>query len=489
MASQTDRLVELIKSLTPAEKRFFRDYRRRNDTKRIYLKLFDQINRKTNYGIKYFPKQGKNEAPVRKYLYDSILEALRILRADSSRYIKVLNNIIDAKVLQEKGLFFQAEKKLNSAYKATSRYGFEVLQLNILLEKRALARERKHKKSEELIQYLKSETRTKLLELQNYLDILDHYDVIFVMDRNSQPDSVQREMIIQEFKDSIYDFDGHQLSKSGKILLLWTKILTQKISEGRFAKSPEPFKELVELYESDPKFLKENMGKYISIINNWLINSYLNKDISDFPTGLSKLDQLRPSRRSEKVKLFRVKYHLTLLKYFLKDEYEECLSIIPEIENGLLDYFSEIPSQSRYVFIQNISSVYFHTRQFSEARRWINKILNDTQKDIRQDLRTCSQLFEIFILIEEDDQILEKNIDLITTKCKSFVYKYKQLGEPNETIKLAYDLSTILLNLLKDTESLDKPKLYREFKKIVDDCPETISWKREIEYWLSTKLN
>lgn len=126
------RLFELIKSLTPEEKRHFK-LSAKYGTAKNYLKLFDALDKQEEYDEKAFQAKYKNEAWIKnlsatkKYLYELILKDLQNNHHHESVTIAVLGEIQKIAILHKKRLFEQAKFILEKALVFVEQHGIILL--------------------------------------------------------------------------------------------------------------------------------------------------------------------------------------------------------------------------------------------------------------------------------------------------------------------------------------------------------------------------
>lgn len=149
------RLILLIDCLTPAQKRYFRMYvgAAASENTARYLKLFDAVNQHT--------KQEENEpeevfvagllrrkvvrvhelSQVAGYLYDKILESMRLTPEFQPMRAKIAGLLQDARFLLGKELFSDCQDQLKKAGELLRRFDYPELQLELLnLERRLQTR-------------------------------------------------------------------------------------------------------------------------------------------------------------------------------------------------------------------------------------------------------------------------------------------------------------------------------------------------------------
>src|SRR5688572_33072384 len=112
-------LFDLIKSLTPAEKGYFKKFVAKGDGKK-YLKLFDAINAQKEYDEeklkKKFKKELSNLSAAKHYLFEMVLDATRAFQLNNSYSSQILRLTDQADLLYKRGLHEAARNKYAEAY-------------------------------------------------------------------------------------------------------------------------------------------------------------------------------------------------------------------------------------------------------------------------------------------------------------------------------------------------------------------------------------
>ena len=112
---QTDNLIQLILTLTPAEKRHFRLFAKRNQASEeiLFLQLFDLLDKKGEYDEDYLlvkiPGLKKAQLANQKaHLMRQLLTSLRLLAQKRSEGIQIRETVDFVRVLYDKGLYNQS---------------------------------------------------------------------------------------------------------------------------------------------------------------------------------------------------------------------------------------------------------------------------------------------------------------------------------------------------------------------------------------------
>ena len=137
--TKTDYLVQLINSLSKAEKRSFRLFVTRNQISEdiLFLQLFDELSRAKKYNeeavLDKIPGIKKRQlSNLKAHLYKQLLICLRLLARSNNVEIDVRERLDYARVLYDKGLYRQSLDILAKTKGIAMRHNYYVLALNVL---------------------------------------------------------------------------------------------------------------------------------------------------------------------------------------------------------------------------------------------------------------------------------------------------------------------------------------------------------------------
>jgi len=144
----TDPLFQIIKSLTKAEKRYFKLHVNKQiageDTK--FLKLFDLIDKQKDYDESKILEKEKSIksqqlSNLKAHLYKQILQNLRNLNSDEDIDVRIRELIDHSTILYNKCLYDQCVKMLDKAKNMAEKYDKNILLLEITeFEKRLVTK-------------------------------------------------------------------------------------------------------------------------------------------------------------------------------------------------------------------------------------------------------------------------------------------------------------------------------------------------------------
>ena len=137
--NQDDQLISLISSLTKAEKRNFKLYVNRLQSKSDvkFVQLFDIVDKMKVWDdsivFKKTPSIKKSQlANLKRHLYKQILISLRLIHIQKNVDIQIREQIDFARILYGKGLYIQSLKLLDRIQQIAEDNHQDILQLEIL---------------------------------------------------------------------------------------------------------------------------------------------------------------------------------------------------------------------------------------------------------------------------------------------------------------------------------------------------------------------
>ena len=210
-----DVLLELIKRLLPAEKRYFRKQKSENSDF-AYMRFFEFIhdrldkNKKIDYELFDNTYRGNVLAVRKRHLRKKILESLRSYHAEKSTRMTLSNQIQDVEVLYRKGLLEQCYKTINQGNKLADKRERFNLSLEYLswAQRLAINREFTSSLTVEHVSGLEGEILEKQ---QGYFEIRNFYNAVTSHKRRygiSNTEGIKKlsESVDEKFLDSSYEY-------------------------------------------------------------------------------------------------------------------------------------------------------------------------------------------------------------------------------------------------------------------------------------------
>jgi hypothetical protein len=176
--ARTNRLFELIQSLTPAEKRYFRIFASRSskEAKPNYELLFDAMEASSHYDEQELLKRfegsaiSKNFKHTQTYLFELIVKSLAAFNAANDQAFGLLDDLKALRVLIEKGQTDAAARLYRRSWKNAQDLQLDGILLELLKLKETIFRSRIHDdKLFDLRQEISMEAQQVVRSLENRL--------------------------------------------------------------------------------------------------------------------------------------------------------------------------------------------------------------------------------------------------------------------------------------------------------------------------------
>jgi tetratricopeptide (TPR) repeat protein len=490
-------LFQLIKSLSKSEKRFFKLTSSLQSGDKNYLKIFDAIDKQKEYDEDAIKKQFAGETFIKHFpseknhLYKLILKSLRSFHADNSISSMLKHEIKNIEILYKKALFKECNKFLHRAKKIAKShekfyYWFELISWEKQLLEEAYEAGEFDKNLDELIQ----EEQLVIEKLRNLAEYQMLYSKINYLYRSggfARNESEKKEV------DKITNYPlikgkNTALSTRAATICYYVKGLCSATNRD-YETSFGFFLKVKEILDNNPLIKKDLAKRYVRTLSNLL---YCYIDNNNYEASFDLIQKMRVLHKEKgfgstdvQVKIFTASYIAELLIYDRMGEYDKALEIVDAIVEGMDEFGEKINKEQEIVFYYNLAYVYFGAGQYNKALFWINKVLNDNEQTLRQDIYSFSRLFNLVIHFELG------NNDLLEYIIKS---TYRYLNKH----KRDYEVETVLLKHLKKLARMTTEEQQMEqFLKMREELDELFKDNNErvvLEYfdflaWLESKIS
>ncbi|MFK7905313.1 MAG: hypothetical protein AB8B69_09325 [Chitinophagales bacterium] len=486
MKTASSELFDLVHSLTSRERAYFKRFAgiHKHSSDSNYMKLFEAILKQEAYDETALKEQFKKNKLSRyfprakKYLYDKILESMRLFHAEASLSIQLKLQINSTRFLYSKGLFKQAMKKAQQIKKEAeeAEYWAEYLAASEI-ETSILSRTAYKGVSYE---ELKKLGEAGMMALTKYRENYQHYylekQMAYLLGRGGVSDEPEIEAIFQTVL-AYNDLQG----VSAKIQRLYTLALCSENYSKKSKDAIRYYGEAIDLMETHPVILEKGVDLYLFFVGRLL---QLSIDQSSFETNQVYLQRIKNNllnndffdQNDKQVQfIIRVEYYYySLLCLFEFGEHEQTLPLLAESRENLQSELSEIhPAyQLRFPYIYML--IYFFQGQFETALEYANAAfeidieLHPNKEKVR--------LWLLFIHLELGHH------DLLEHLIRNTVRFWKKQGFYDETKQFWVE---VLQKLLRTTS---EPQVWRETYeelKTQNICHPNLSSNRWNAYVLS----
>ncbi|MDH5474519.1 MAG: hypothetical protein OEX22_02390 [Cyclobacteriaceae bacterium] len=494
---EKDPLFILIKTLTKSEKRNFKLFVRRTNSKEEakFIQLFDALDTMESLDdkvlFKKVPKIKRAQlSNMKAHLYKQILIALRLNHNQHNVDIQLSESLDFAKVLYNKGLYKQSLKLLNKTkvLAMNSKHNtivLQILEFEKLIESQYITRSI-HGRADELVNqsltYLETIKTTNLLSnlaLQLYGLYLKMGYVRNESDYKKMK-TFMKENLPQVKEDELSFFERLYLYQSH----VWYNYIIQDfIMCYRYAQK------WVDLFKNNPDMIEQRPSLYLKGLHN-LLAALFNLghypkfvDVFNELEQVNQLDNVRLNRNIE-VLLFLYVSTNRINKHFLEGSFSDGLEFVPQLEKGLKEYYNYLDPHRVLIFYYKIASLYFGSGDNLKAIEYLEKVIKYKDVSLREDIHCFARILNLIAHYEAGlDNALEYQVKSV----------YHFLGKMNDLHKVQIEIFKFLKKLNRITVN----DLKQEFKALRDRlkvCREDVYESRPFLYldiisWLESKIN
>lgn len=479
----SDQLYRLIRSLTKQEKRHFKIFASRHTLgdQNNYVLLFDEMADMKEYDESRLLRKFRKEAFTNNFsitkarLYDAILRSLDLYHHNSSVDAQLWKDLHCAEILYKKTLYDQCAKLLTSAKKLAQKYAkHAVIEQIHQLEKELLENTNYAGMDEEEVLGLLQEDELIADKIRVFNEFWNIKSRLFML--LNKRGKVRNQQELADFKKII---DNTLLKEENSRLSVNARYLFDHIYSayyfgiGDYKKCYDHLDSNLKLVEEHRLLFRERPNVEFSLLTNII---YVGSQLKRYYDVFRWLDRLRRMRdeldtaknEDMEIKLFSSVLSLEITLYNNTGEFGKAIALIPEIENGLEKFAGRVSKLREAYFFFNIASAYFGEGKYSQALKWINRLLNDSGIAENEYIHCMGQIFNLIIHIEL------KNNDLLAYTVKS-THRYLKLRNRAykfETVFLRFTekvvktpetdhLRAFYNDLLKELRSLEKDTFER----------------------------
>lgn len=487
MAASTQ-LFDLIYSLSTSEKRYFRLYCNLQAGEKNYLRLFDFLAAQEHYDEERVKKEFAGETFVKSlhvtknYLYSLILRSLRSFHQDDTVEMELYNLLIEANLLERRGLYNQVLSHLSKIRKLASKYHYTLIQAEAIIRALRLT-----------IAQETNNLEAEILNLANELELtignaFDEHRLNAEMYkwgllvRKKQLELVslpQLHVKWNQLKDDLIISDEKAVYRA---ILYYRIINIEKTLLNDSAGAVEAAKKIIELWNNHPHLKTEKPEVYKIYLNNYLTALFKVGRLDEFPAILHELKALPSNNFNEEAETFSIVAFNELLYFLNTRNFQTALQSLDYISNGLERYKAKIHKAREFSFYYNISVLYFMMERHEEALDWLQKILNHPKTEHRKDLQRFANLLQLIYHFELGNYyLLDSMIQTIQKKMNRWT--------PLSTFEDLFFKQMFLLN-----KSSLNDKSRRPFPEFLDsmirlrESEETHLGLEEVIIWLTRQV-
>ncbi len=482
-------LFDLIKSLSGSEKRYIQlSTEFKEDSN--YARLFLCYERMRTINESIIQKEFKEEAILNQihvaenYLYKAILKCLRNFHSDSSIEFEIKNQLNDVEILYRKGLYHQCKSTLNHLEKTALKYENHFVLIEV------------YNWYSELRQVMAENTPfpDHAIIFQNELNSLNAHKNIIEYKKMSSDLLLNMK---SENKDQMREIEkiifSSLLQSEAKATTFRSKLSFYQVHgeyqtlKGDIEKAITFQQKVVTLLETNPHQIQKKPLFYLISMNNLAIGLI---KAGQFEEAIRVIQKLRASTKTFSIKnsidwqtkLFTITSSLELDVYIKSDDFTKGIELIPHIQAELERPKSVGPAE-KLQFEFAFARLFFGNKKYKESLRWINKLLNNPNKESLSDIYCCARMLQIIIYFETKDWEMLPYAIINTTR---YLKSTKKL----------YRSETAMLAAMRKLEDVEKPKELQQLKKLsaafeeifTDNLEKNLLDNFDFSTWVSDKI-
>jgi tetratricopeptide (TPR) repeat protein len=460
-------LFDLIKSLTKSEKRFFKLSSSLQTGEKNYLKIFDAVDKQDTYDENSVKHQFRNETFIqhfpseKNHLYKLILKSLRSYHSDNSVSSILKQEIKNIEVLFNKALFRECNKFLMRAKKMAIEhekfyYLFELISWEKMLLEEALE-DGKFTKDLDALIIEEQDVIDKLRNLAAYHVLYSKINYV-VRSGGFVRNEEDRKLVEEIANHPLVKGKNTALSNRAASICYYTQGFCH-MANGDYPEALIKFNRIKEILDGKSHIRKDLAKRYVRTLTN-IMNCHI--DLGNPIEAHKVLIELRalvpqPGFKSMDVAMaiFKNAYLAELRICHMTGKFEEGLKVVDEILKGMEHYEGKLHKEQQLTFFYQIAYIYFGAGEFNKALFWINKVLNDNENTLRQDIYSYARLFNLVIHYELGNTDL---LEYITKSTQRYLSK-RQRDYQIEKVVIDY-----MRKLIRTPNVIDRKEVFVKFK-------------------------
>lgn len=458
-------LFQLIKSLTKSEKRSFKLYvsRINEDHEVKFITLFDILDKMDNYDEAIVVKKMSNIskaqlANLKSHLYKQVLLVLRISHLKGDVDIQLRENLDYVRLLYKKGLYDESMKLLNKIKLTANSYKKNIFKLALLNYEKNIENQQMLTLDTTTTLRLDRETKSILNKInvaQSFFSVALRMKAQFLKGGMARTED-ELEKINKIFYSSLPEYDKAHLSFSEQYNMCrayyWYSYLIQD------------FESCVKYTEIWVSIFKENNlthlrhAEFLRGLNRLLQSLFRINDRDRFNMYYEELIEfeklyMKAIDSNSKQLLLRCLTIQTLNKCFMEGDFKKYEHRLTRYLSKIEDNMEYIDRNNQLVIFYKAAILYFGLQDFDKCMSYLDRVLEDHDEHLREDLKSFSYIIYVIALYEQRDyKKLEK------VRKRAFVY----LRQRNILGKFHH----IMLQFIKKSENIMPLDLKAELKNL-----------------------
>ena len=477
-------LFDLIKSLSKSEKRFFKLHSALQSGDKNYLRIFDAIDKQKAYDEDALKKLFAKETFIRhlpsekNHLYKLILKSLRAYHSESSVSGILKQEIKNIEILYQKALYEECNKLLHRAKRIAREnerfyYWFELLNWEKMLLEEAYESGEFTKDLDALIEE-ERDVIEKLRNLAAYHILYSKINYVFRSGGYVRTDE-EHAMVEEISEHPLIKGKNTALSRRAATICFYTQGFCQWAKRD-WKTSLEKFLRVKQILEDNPLIKTDLPKRYIRTLH-YIINAEI--ELRDLKSAKNNIEIMRTLPGEPgflginiEAQVFVASYLCELRLLDRAGEHTKAVAMSDDIIAGMERLGPRLQKENELEFYFGLALANFGAGKQNKALFWLNKVLNDNEQTLRQDIFTYARLFNLVVHYELANYDL---LEYIVRSTQRFLSKRHR----------AHQVENLLIESIKKLARITEPSakrdlfknLYEQLATLVQDPNESLVLK------------
>ncbi|MCC6643924.1 hypothetical protein IT411_04200 [Candidatus Peregrinibacteria bacterium] len=461
--AKKDNLHLLIKSLSKTEKKYFRDFLKKSSQPKLYLQLFNQLEKQSKHDKneikKVFDTKAKELPVIKTYLTQILLKSLTNFHRQSSNFDKIHQKFSEINILLQKELFDIAEFEIEKIISLCRKKDFqhELLQSlefkkQFLLQKFGPGSETSKKALLEAIEEQNS-LLGKIYNLHQYQEIQASFYEHFHQTAGLNPT-----IYTNLHKNSLLAEEKSAESLPAQILRAELLYSLHIFKDKNYQEARQSIEKVIKQIEYNPEFIRENPLTYLSLLNKQVELLLHLKHFTEIPLAIEKIRQVPESYQLDTLQPAVVRpmmeaSALELQLYTSIKDHIHAENLISKLDQQFKNLDSPALKQWPVILNAQIAEYYLETDQISQAVQRI-KTIKSAESSLREN-ETLFQTLQLDLILA----LKQKNFLQLKQSLQHLQKYYQAFRKPTR-------LEKHFLKMLKDFPTLlIQPRKHKQLKK------------------------
>lgn len=479
-------LFELVQSLTPGEKRYFRKYVNGLGSGRgkSHLMLFNAIERQKNpdekslrslINVRYYSRE-------KNYLYHVLLKSLGSFHYETDMEIRVNGMFNSIRILFNRGLLAHCSRKLDKIGKLIDKNRLTAHRQEWLHWKDRIALARADIRSIRENKKTREDNEKRLENLNSYIQL---YADLYALNMQSGTElsGKDRKWMQQFLRSPLLQNEQKAITVQAKLYFHHIHSVAQSLRGEQKLALHHSLRRL-ELLEKHPECMRADPQQYINAINNHVEGLVM---MQEYKEAIHYVHRLQYSEFGSPFLEARKFVRVSLLAQMIhrkQNAHEKNVHSARVLEEGLWRFSELVRVDEQMQLCFFMAHSYFKLGKLREALRWVNKVLN-LSADVKIDFQIAVRLLNLVIHYELGNldhlaSVLNSSSHFIRQKERSFRY---------EKVFIEF----IRVKLLHRFDRKELLEAFTGFKRDLNTISRNPSEKTALEYfdfmsWVDEKI-